>query len=111
MGGTDDATSRVVQILGEIPSAGTMRELGMVVARALVPDEGEGSRRYTVVSGPSVGDLGEITIDAEGLLDDSILGYRLHVFAHLFDQGEGFVLKSVERTLLCSRGVSGELCV
>lgn len=111
VGGTDDITSRVVEILGSIPSAETMTALGHLVANALVPDEGEGAPQISVVEGPVVGDLGEITLDVVGLADDSILGYRLRIFAHPPQAEGGFTLKTVERTLLCRRGVSGELCL
>ena len=56
------------------------------------------------------GDPGEVTFDIVGLGDDSVGGYRLHIFANPAEEGDGFVLKSVERTTLCSRGVTGELC-
>ncbi len=111
MGGTDDITSRVVEILGSIPSAETMTALGYLVANALVPDVGEAAPRISVVEGPIIGDLGEITLDAVGLMDDSILGYRLRIFAHLPEAEGGFTLKTVERTFLCSRGVIGDLCL
>ena len=111
VGGTDDITSRVVEILGSIPSAETMTALGYLVANALVPDVGEGAPRISVVEGPVIGDLGEITLDAVGLMDDSILGYRLRIFAHLPEAEGGFTLKTVERTFLCSRGVIGDLCL
>ncbi len=111
MGGTDDITWRVVEVLGSIPSAENMTALGYLVASALVPDEGEGAPQISVVEGPVIGDLGEITLDAVGLADDSILGYRLRIFAHPPEAEGGFTLKTVERTLLCRRGVSGDLCL
>ena len=88
-----------------------MIDLGMAVARVLAPDEGEGPPQISIVDGPAVGDLGEITVEVVGLADDSVFGYRLHVFAHPHEDGEGFTLKSVERTLLCARRVSGDLCL
>jgi hypothetical protein len=111
VGGTDDITWRVVEVLGLIPSAETMTALGYLVASALVPDEGEGAPQISIVEGPFTGDLGEITVDAVGLADDSVLGYRLRIFAHPPETEEGFTLKTVERTLLCRRGVSGDLCL
>lgn len=59
----------------------------------------------------AVGDLGEITYDVVGLQDDSVSGYRLHVFGTTSPSGEGFILKSVEDTTFCSRGTAGDLCV
>ena len=111
VGGTDDITWRVVEVLGSIPSAETMTALGHLVVGALVPDEGEGAAQISIVEGPVFGDVGEITLDAVGLADDSILGYRLRIFAHLPEGEGGFTLKTVERTLLCRRGVSGDLCL
>ena len=110
VGGTDDITSQVVEKLGSIPSAETMTALGYLVVNALVPDVGEGTPQISIVEGPVIGDLGEITLDAVGLADDSILGYRLRIFAHLPEAEGGFTLKTVERTFLCSRGVIGDLC-
>ena len=111
VGGTDDITWRVVEILGSIPSAETMTALGHLVASALVPDEGEGAPQISVVKGQVIGDLGEITLDVVGLADYSILGYRLRIFAHPPEAEGDFTLKTVERTPLCRRGVSGELCL
>ena len=110
VGGTDDITWQIVEHLGEIPSTETMVDLGLLVAHVLAPDEGEGPQHISIVDGPTVGDLGEIAVEVVGLADDSVLGYRLRVFAHPVESG-GFALKSVERTLLCRRGVSGGLCL
>ncbi len=90
-----------------------MLDLGLMIAQALFPEDedAEGSLRFSIVGDPVVGDLGEITVDVVGLPDDSIHGHRLHVFATPHESGEAFTLKSVERTLLCARGVSGTLCV
>jgi hypothetical protein len=61
---------------------------------------------------PTVGDLGEVTFDVVGLLDDAQLGWRLHIFGQPTEGGEGFSLKSVEATALCGRGVTEDgLCV
>lgn len=56
----------------------------------------------------SEGDLTEVTYDVIGLGDDSILGFRLHIFAE--ESGAGFTLRTVEATVLCGRGVSDGLC-
>ena len=111
LGATFDATTEVVNLLGETPAAGTMPELGRIVAEAVASDEPPS--RITVAAPTVIGDLGEITMDVVGLADDSVRGFRLHVFAHLGAGSEPFVLKSVEQTLMCysHRGVSEEgLC-
>ena len=113
-GGTDDATSEVVDTLGELPVADTMVELGLAVAQTMVSQEPQSS---VVVSGaPGLsGDLGQVTIDIFGIGDDSVRGFRLVVFAHpaenwTQDDPGPFTLKSVERTVLCHshRGASAE---
>lgn len=110
IGGVDDLTSLVVNQMGGIPEAETMLELGMMVAESF--DPGEGGFRYEMVVTPTVGDLGEVTFDVVGLLDDSQLGYRLHIFGQPVESGEGFSLKSVEATAICGRGVTSDgLCV
>ncbi len=108
-GSTDDITWRVVEIAGETPTSESMADLGRFVAELFA--SGEPSARISVSAPPTVGDLGEVTVDVVGLGDDSIRGYRLGVFAHLPENGEGFTLKSVERTLLCSRGLHDGICV
>ena len=64
-----------------------------------------------VVDGPTVGDLGEITVDVVGFPDDSVLGARLRVFAEPDPGGESFTVRTVESTTLCRRAVSEGLCV
>ncbi len=109
LGGTTDATATIVELLGEIPAAETMLELGMIVAETLASDEPPS--RIVMTVAPTVGDLGDVTYDVVGIGDDSVRGFRLHVFGTPDESGEGFVLKSVEQTVLCGRGLSGELCV
>jgi hypothetical protein len=62
-----------------------------------------------VVDGPHHGDLGEITVDVLGLMDDSVLGTRLHIFAT--PDGGRFTARVVEATPLCARGVDAGLCL
>lgn len=104
-----DLTSQVVATLGEIPVAETMLDLGTVVASAVASTDVESS--IVVVVAPTVGDLGEITIDVLGLADDSQGGWRLHIFGQPTDPAAGFSLMSVEATILCQRGVGDGLCV
>lgn len=87
----------------------TMLDLGRAVADTQASTEP--ASRIVVVDGPEVGDLGEVTVDVIGLGDDSLGGVRLHVFGAPAAGGEAFVLRTVEQTLLCSRGVTGDgLC-
>lgn len=108
-GATDDAASEIVAVHGSIPSADTMEGLGLAVAETYAGGEG-GTITMTVA--PSVGELGEVTYDVLGLADDAIIGYRLHVFGQQ-DGGAGpFSLHSVERAMLCWRGVTDDgLCI
>ena len=106
LGLTDDATAEVIAALGETPGAETMLDLGLIVAEATASDDPP-SRIVMSVS-PTVGDLGEVTYDVVGLGDDALGGYRLHVFGDPAEGGEGFVLSNVERTIICSRGVTDE---
>lgn len=109
IGQTTDVTAALVDQLGELPRAPTMADLGMVVAGTLVVDGPPSG--ITMSIAPTVGDLGEVTFDVIGIKDDAVRGFRVQVFATPDEGGAGFVLKSVEQTLLCGRGLSGELCV
>lgn len=104
LGVTDDITSQIVTSYGSIPSAETMLDLGMIVAGERASEEPPS--RVVVSVAPTVGDLGEITVDVVGLGDDSVEGERLHVFGQPLDSGDGFSLKAVEATVMCSRGVT-----
>jgi hypothetical protein len=104
---TSDVTSTVKTALGQRDFAETMLDLGQSVARVRAPKATAAD--LVVSAGPTVGDLGEIVLDVRSAGDDSVFGERLHVFGT--PQTEGFVLKSVELTVLCSRGVSAGRCV
>lgn len=109
-GDVRDATSALYPTPADRPRAETMVELGELVA-ATVAGDGEPQPDIVVVDGPTVGDLGEITVDVVGFPDDSVLGDRLHVFAEPDPGGESFTVRTVEATTLCRRGVSDGLCV
>lgn len=109
LNGVDDATSFVVGRLGETPVAGTMLDLGLIVANAFT-DTNVGSNVVVSIA-PTEGDLGEVTYDVVGLGDDSLEGFRLHIFGQPSSSGEGFSLMAVEAATLCRRGVSQGLCV
>jgi hypothetical protein len=108
IGATDDITASIIADLGETPVAETMLDLGMIVAEASASADPPSRIRMSVA--PAVGNLGEVTFDVVDLGDDALAGVRLHVFGT--PEEEAFSLRTVERTLLCSRGVSAEgLCV
>jgi hypothetical protein len=106
LGGVDDLTSFVVNQMGGIPEAETMLDLGTMVAESF--DPGEGRFRYAMSVPPRIGDLGEVTFDVVGLLDDAQLGWRLHIFGQPTAGAEGFSLMSIEATALCGRGVTND---
>lgn len=110
LGVVNDITSQVVQSIGSIPAAETMLDLGMLVAEQRASTEPPS--RIVVSVAPTVGDLGEITIDVVGLGDDAVEGERLHIFGQPTEGGEGFSLMAVEATGMCSRGVTDDgLCL
>ena len=111
LGATSDATTEILAVLGDTPSAQTLEALGQIVAAAVASDEPPS--RIVVSGAPVVGDLGEVTVDVLGLPDDAVRGFRLHIFANQDPDSGSFVLKSVESTTICDshRGVSEEgLC-
>ncbi len=108
LGHTDDVTSTIVADLGEIPTADSMRELGLIVAETMISDEPPSE--IVLVVDETDGDLGEVTYDIIGLGDDAVRGLRLHVLGEPINNE--FSLKSVELTTLCGRGVTEDgLCV
>ena len=119
IGETDDATAEVVDIVGEIPVTDTMIELAAVVAHTMASQEPQS--RVVVSEAPGIFEaLAQMTVDVVDVGDDSILGFRLVIFAHPAEEDwtqenpGPFALKSVERTVLCHshRGVSEEgLCL
>jgi hypothetical protein len=108
-GATYDMTSSIVAEAGGTPEAATMTELGRAVATIVASEEPPSD--IVLVVPESIGDLGEVTYDVIGIGDDSVLGFRLHVFGEPI--ASGFSLKSVESTVLChpTRGVTDDgLC-
>lgn len=107
LGSTDDITARIVED-EERPRAATLEELAQLVAARVASQEP--ASRIVISDGPSVGDLGEVTVDVVGLGDDAAAGLRLVVFATV--EADGFTLRTVERTVLCGRGVTDDgICV
>lgn len=105
LGASDDATAAVIDALGEVPTAPTMQDLGLLVARSMASSEPRSRIRMTVAPADD-----EVVYDVLGLGDDAIYGYRLRIAGDPVE--DGFSLRSVERTALCGRGVDGGgLCV
>ena len=103
-----DETSRVVTELGERPVEPAITDLGQVVADVFDSDE-EPESDIVQVTPVATGDLAEITYDVIGLGDDAVRGFRLHIFTEETD--DGFSLRSVEVTTICTRGVAEDrLC-
>lgn len=104
-GATTDITAALPGDLG----GETLVDLAEAVAAARAGDAPD--PRTAIVAGPTVGDVGEITIDVIGYADDAQKGERLHIVATEATSGEAFVLRTVESTALCARGVTAEgLC-
>lgn len=119
IGLTDDITEHVINLMGGRPEAEQLGELALIVGDAFASVEPPS--RVIIVTRPIVFEgLGEVTADVLNIGDDSLLGYRLHIFA--VPAGEDwmsefpgpFTLRTVERTILCyrHRGVTADgLCV
>jgi hypothetical protein len=105
LGDTTDETSALI---GPVPGAETMLDLGFLVADFLASEEPPSD--IVLVEAPTVGDLGEVTYDVIGLGDDAVRGLRVHVFGTPIT--EAFTLRTVEVTVICGRGVDAEgLCI
>lgn len=110
LGATADTTTEIVTRLGQTPSAANLAALGRTVAGAVASEEPES--RVRISGEPTVGEISEVTMDVVGQPDDSIRGFRLHVFATRNSDGM-FTLRNVESTVMCyiDRGVSAQgLC-
>lgn len=111
LGRVEDITAEIAPDTDDRPRGDTMAHLGRLIAEQRTSDQSP-QTDIVVVDGPSVdGDLGEITIDLVGFGDDALGGERLHIFGQEGEGGESFVLRTVERTLLCIRAVTDDgLC-
>ena len=118
IGLSDDLTAHLIDVLGERPVADTLIELALIVGETMASDEPPS--RVVVVTRPIVFEaLGEVTVDVLNIGDDSLLGFRLLVFATpgaddwMSEDPGPFTLRTVERTILCysHRGVTADgLC-
>ena len=86
-----------------------MVDLGLLVAESYASDDPPSL--VVQAWGPWPDVPAEVIYDVIGIGDDSVAGYRFHVFARPAESGEGFVLRTIERTTFCSRGVDGEQCI
>lgn len=113
LGATDEATVLVTTMLGSPLAADDFSYLGATIADAFLGDEGN---RWIALVEPSEGGVSpavpSLTIDAIGLSDDSVKGYRFVVHATHETSDGPFQMRSVERTAICWRGVTpGGLCL
>ena len=115
IGLTDDITAHLIDRLGERPEADTLIDLALIVGEAFASSEPPS--RVVVTVGPTIFEaLGEVTVDVLNLGDDSLLGFRLHIFATpaaedwMSENPGPFTLRTVERTILCysHRGVTND---
>lgn len=119
VGLTDDITAHLINRIGRRPEAEQLGELALIVGEMFAPVES--STPVTIVTRPIVFEaLGEVTVDVLNIEDDSLLGYRLHIYAvpeaedWMSEDPGPFTLHTVERTILCHshRGVTADgLCV
>lgn len=107
-GQVDDRTAEVVAELDGYPTNDSMTGLAEEVAEVFAVEE-EGGSEVVQVTPVTSGDLTEVTYDVIGLLDDSVRGFRLHIFAE--ETSDGFTLSNLEVRVICGRGVDGDLCV
>ena len=108
LGKTDDATAEVDPD-GEGIAAETLLDLGLKIAKTQSNEETPPT--ITTIDGPTLnGTSGDITVDLIGLGDDALLGYRLTISATEDPSGESFTMDSVERTLICLRGLVDQIC-
>jgi hypothetical protein len=106
-GQVTDETATLYPTPADRPTASTMEELADTVAARSSSEEPPSE--VTIVDGPTVDDLGEVTVDVIGLGDDAVGGVRLQIMAE--PSGGSFTLRTVSQTVLCSRGVTDGLCV
>ena len=118
VGGTEDATERFVDLIGRVPIAPSMLELGQLVGESIAPTDFEVPTRIVAATEPFEGATGEVTIDVLDLADDSVGGQRLHIVGRALLDAEttgsapaGYELVMVEATALCRRGPAADgLC-
>ena len=64
LGMTDDATAEILGLAGDTPVAETLTDLALTVADLVASDEPPS--RIRITAAPTIGDLGEITVDLVG---------------------------------------------
>lgn len=110
LGTTDDITEQLADPSGELPTGETMDDVANAVAELRASTEPPS--RIAIIEHPEVGELGSITVDVIGMGDDALGGERLMILAEPVPGAETFVVQTVQRLALCSRGVTDDaLCV
>lgn len=109
LAGEDDATAEIVAAYGSIPAGSVLNVVTDVIAHH---SSEEPPSRTTRLTDYDYGDLIDVTIDVLDLGDDSLMGWRLHIFIAEAEDSDDVYLKSVERTAICGRGVTDDnLCL
>ena len=108
LGGGGDVLADVVAELGAPPIADDFEALVALVAGTYSSTEPES--RVTTAFGPFGDGPIVITVDVLDIGDDALLGYRVVILGSEVPEG-GFVAQGIEVTFICSRGVSGDLCL
>ncbi len=91
----------MIAALGYTPEEASISDLGFLVGDTIDTDPDIPTEIVMTVAADETGDLAEVTFDLLGLGDDSVRGFRLHVFGQPLPSGDAFALKSVEATDLC----------
>jgi len=91
-------------------TAPTLDALGRLVVDGRLETLDPDSTVTLVLAPRAEHDQGEVVYDITGSGDDSISGYRVHVYAQPTDDRQAFQLQGVELTTMCWRGVVSGVC-
>jgi len=108
LGGSGDVLAAVVAELGAPPAAADFDALVALIAGTYASTEPQS--RITTALAPFGEEPIVTTVDVLDIGDDALLGYRLVIFGSEVAPGD-FQAQGIELTFICSRGVSGDLCL
>ncbi len=111
LGATGDATAQVTaDNEGVLPAGATVEDVVAVVIDQFTTDDPP--TLVVQVSDITEGDLIEVIYDVVDVPDDSVRGFRLHLFIQSDESTTDLGLKSVELTVLCRRGATEDgICI